>query len=77
MKFSKVLLFSLAGAAIIIVAKKIANMKSNISLDDDLIFDTEFIPGSKKFLRDIPEHIDPSWFRAPRYQVEDNDPMFI
>ena len=56
---------------------KIANMKSNISLDDDLIFDTEFIPGSKKFLRDIPEHIDPSWFRAPRYQVEDNDPMFI
>ncbi len=77
MKFSKVLLMGIVGASIVLLARKIAKMKSDIDSDDDLIFDVEFIPGSKKFLLDIPDHINPSWFKAAKYQVEDTDPMFI
>ena len=79
MKFSRVLLLGLAGAAVVVVAKRIINMRKQFSAaDDDLLFDTDFIPGSKKLNLDIPEHINPSWFRTPKFHADDSgEPMFI
>lgn len=77
MKFSKLLLLGLAGTAVVVIAKRLAIAEQESAHDDDLNFDAEFIPGSKKLNLDIPEHINPSWFRAPQRHVEDTDALFI
>lgn len=78
MKFPKLLLFGFAGAALVVIGKRLINLKKNTAeYEDELIFDTDFIPGSKKLNLDIPEHISPSWFKAPSRQAEDTDALFI
>ena len=77
MKFSKLLLLGLAGAAVVVIAKRLIHAEQESAHEDDLNFDADFIPGSKRLNLDIPEHINPSWFRAPQRHVEDTDAMFI
>lgn len=77
MKFSKLLLFGIAGVALLAVIKKIVTVEKDAAEDDALFFDTDFLSGSKKLHLDIPDHINPSWFRVMRYQTEDSDTMFI
>ena len=78
MKFSRLLLLGLAGAAVVVIAKRLIHAEQEAAAyEDDLNFDADFIPGSKKLNLDIPEHINPTWFRAPHRQGEDSDAMFI
>lgn len=77
MKFSKLLLFGIAGAALLVIVKKMVNSEKHTAEEDDLFFDTDFLTGSKKLHLDIPDHVNPSWYRAARYQAEDSDTMFI
>jgi len=78
MKISKLLLLGFAGAALVVIAKRLVNAEQDAAHEDDnLNFDADFIPGSKKLNLDIPEHVNPSWFRAPRRHAEDTDAMFI
>ncbi|SCY80860.1 hypothetical protein [Flavobacterium caeni] len=76
MKFSKLLLFGIAATALITVANRLKPETPSFA-EDDLDFDADFIPGSKKLNLDIPDHVDPSWFRAPQRFTEDTDAMFI
>ena len=78
MKFSRLLLLGLAGAAVVVIAKRLVDAGRDAAVyEDDLNFDVDFIPGSKKLNLDIPEHINPTWFRAPHRHAEDTDAMFI
>lgn len=78
MKISKLLLLGFAGAALMVIAKRLINVGRDVAAsDDELVFDSDFIPGSKKLNLDIPEHINPSWFRAPNRHADDSDAMFI
>lgn len=77
MKISKLLLLGFAGAALVVIAKRLINAEQDVAHEDDLNFDADFIPGSKKLNLDIPDHVNPSWFRAPRRHAEDTDAMFI
>lgn len=76
MKFSNVLLLGLTIAAAAVVAKRVMRMNSDSILEDDVIFDSEFLPGSKKHFK-TPYQINSSWYRAAAYHGEDGDPMFI
>ncbi len=76
MKISKLILFGIAGLAAAAVARKLM-LAEQEAAEDELFFDTDFIPGSKKLNLDIPEHINPSWFRAPSRHAEDTDALFI
>ncbi len=67
----------IAGATLVIIANRLMPADRQLAYEEDLDFDTDFIPGSKKLNLDIPEHIDPSWFRAPQRFAEDTDAMFI
>jgi hypothetical protein len=77
MRISKFLLLGMTGAALFVIAKRLINVERDSAQEDDLHFDADFIPGSKKLNLDIPEHVNPSWFRAPQRHVEDTDAMFI
>lgn len=78
MKISKLLMLGFAGAALMVIAKRLINVeRDTVIQDDELVFDADFIPGSKKLNLDIPEHINPSWFRAPIRHADDSDAMFI
>lgn len=78
MKFSKLLLYGIAGTALAVIIRKFVNVEKDATAEDEVLFDADFIQGSKKLHLDIPDHINPSWFRLPRYQSEDSsDPMFI
>ena len=77
MKLSKLLLLGFAGTALVVIAKRLINLKKHAIHEDELLFDADFIPGSKKLNLDIPEHINPSWFRAPQRHSEDSDALFI
>jgi hypothetical protein len=76
MKIYKLLLLGFAGAALAVIAKRLITVERDTA-HEDLNFDADFIPGSKKLNLDIPEHINPSWFRAPQRHAEDSDAMFI
>ncbi len=78
MKFSKIILLGITGAALAVVVKRLLSVaRDGVYEQDDLDFDTDFIAGSKKLNLDIPDHINPSWFRAPQRFAEDTDTMFI
>lgn len=77
MKISKLLLLGFAGAALVVIGKRLINLERDAAHEDELLFDTDFIPGSKKLNLDIPEHINPSWFRAPSRHSEDTEALFI
>lgn len=76
MKLSKILLWGIAGAAVVVVARRLAAVEKSMMHDDELDFDAHFIPGSRKLNLDLPDHIDKSWFRTRRY-AEDTDALFI
>lgn len=76
MKFSNVLLLGLTIAAAAVVAKRVIRMNSESNLEDDLIFDSEFLPGSKRHFK-TPDQISRSWYNAAMHHIEDGDPMFI
>lgn len=77
MKLSKLLLLGFTGAALVVIGKRLINFQRTAAHEDELLFDADFIPGSKKLNLDIPEHINPSWFRAPQRHAEDSDALFI
>lgn len=77
MKISKLILFGIAGLAAAAVVRKLMLAEAEAAHEDDLFFDADFIPGSKKLNLDLPDHVDPSWFRAPSRHAEDTDALFI
>lgn len=70
-------MLGIAGAALVVIANKFIHVERDSAHEEDLDFDADFIPGSKKLNLDIPEHINPSWFRAPQRFTEESDAMFI
>ena len=76
MKFSNVLLLGLTVVAAAVVARRVVRKNLESFSDDDLIFDSEFLPGSVQYFNK-PDHITRSWYRAAVYQGEESDQMFI
>jgi len=74
MNYSKFLIAGLTGLAAAIIIKKLVQKKREVF--DDIIFDSEFIPGFNKMYPSTNEI--PSHFRHSRLYSEDADgPVFV
>ena len=78
-KYTKFLLAALAGVAVVLLGRRFLHAPPHVVTndDDDLRFDSDFIPGSRKLNLDLPDHVHHSWFKAPARVAEDQDEMFI
>lgn len=65
MKISKILLAGLTGVALVYVAKRLLSRRAITSAVNELFFDTEFLPGTKKINQFVPDNPEMrNWFRT-------------
>jgi hypothetical protein len=79
MKVSKILLAGLAGVALVYVVKRLASLRAISAAVDELFFDTEFLPGTKKINQSVADNPEMrNWFRTRQSVAPESDEaMFI
>jgi len=76
MNYSKILLAGITGFALVLIIRKMLQRQNEIF--DDIIFDSEFIPGFKRQFSLEENGSGNQNFRHPKLHAEDSEnPMFI
>lgn len=78
MKVSKILLAVVTTATAIYAIRKIAGRKALSAAVNDILFDTEFLPGTRKINQFIPDNPEMrNWFRTRQYVHDGEEALFI
>ena len=78
MKVSKILLAGLTGVALVYAVKRLLSRRAITSAVNDLLFDTEFLPGAKKINQLVPDNPEMrNWFRTRESVTENDEALFI
>ena len=76
MNYSKILFAGITGFALVLVIRKMLQRQHEIF--DDIIFDSEFIPGFKRQFSLEESSLGKQNFNHPKLHTEDSEnPMFI
>lgn len=79
MKGFKILLAGVAGVALVYAIRRMMSRRAINAAVNDLFFDTEFLPGTKRINQSVPDNPEMrNWFRTRQSVTSDSDEaMFI
>jgi hypothetical protein len=78
MKISKLLLAGLTGVALVYAVKRLLSRRAITSAVNELLFDTEFLPGTKKINQLVPDNPEMrNWFKTRESVTENDEALFI
>ena len=78
MKISKLLLAGLTGVVLVYAVKRLLSRRGITSAVNELLFDTEFLPGTKKINQFVPDNPEMrNWFKTRESVTENDEALFI
>ena len=78
MKISKLILAGLTGVALGYAVKRLLSRRAIASAVNELLFDTEFLPGTKKINQLVPDNPEMrNWFKTRESVTENDEALFI